>query len=180
MKSKWMLVFPATLGLLLFGGLASADYIYNETITITLEDGTIVQLILSDSEVKFKPPEEPLQQIDMGYLNDPQRMERADLLDKYVDHSQNKYFWPSTKDLEQKVYYYLPPPPHISVDAEGRPEFLFMKFVTDRPDAEGGVSGGILHFLAEYGLTPSRRGSWRRSLPPKSKEPCWRGRCRWK
>ena len=32
------------------------------------------------------------------------------------------------------------------------PQFLFMKFTSDKDKAHGGVTGGILHFLTEYGL----------------------------
>jgi hypothetical protein len=152
-KKGWLGIVLSAAAVLLFGGPALADLIYNETLTIALDDGTIVNLILSDSGGLAQPPEAPLQKLDMGYLNQAQRLDSAQLAQKYVDHSQNKYFWPSSKNVTQKVYYYLPPPPHISVDEQGRPEFLFIKFVSDKAEAEGGVSGGILHFLAQYGLT---------------------------
>ncbi|MBN1918316.1 MAG: hypothetical protein JW889_10425 [Verrucomicrobia bacterium] len=51
-----------------------------------------------------------------------------------------------TKD--PTMYYYIPPFPSVSVDADGRPEMLCLGFV----DAKRNVSGGILHFLCEFKL----------------------------
>jgi len=50
-------------------------------------------------------------------------------------------------------YYYLPPRLSLSTNEEGSPEFMFMKFITDESEDNGGVSGAILHFLVEWGLT---------------------------
>src|SRR5690625_5587323 len=50
-------------------------------------------------------------------------------------------------------YYYLPPELMVSTSKVGRPEFLFMKFMSDEAEETGGVSGAILHFLVEWGLT---------------------------
>lgn len=50
-------------------------------------------------------------------------------------------------------YYYLPPRLTISTTDDDRPEFLFMKFITDESEDQGGVSGGILHFLVKWGLS---------------------------
>jgi hypothetical protein len=71
------------------------------------------------------------------------------------DHLQGKYLWPM-KAGNEKHYYYLPPPPRVARDATGKPQFLFMKFTSDKDKAHGGVAGGILHFLAEYGLSPQQ------------------------
>jgi hypothetical protein len=54
------------------------------------------------------------------------------------------------------TYYYLPANLSISENAEGRPEFLFMQFISDEAESAGGVSGALLHFLVEWGLTPAQ------------------------
>lgn len=53
-------------------------------------------------------------------------------------------------------YYYLPTELTVSTGEAGRPEFLFMKFISDEAEDTGGVSGAILHFLVEWGLTPEQ------------------------
>ncbi|WP_316013350.1 hypothetical protein [Roseobacter sp. HKCCA0434] len=50
-------------------------------------------------------------------------------------------------------YYYLPPEIGVSTAESGSPEFLFMKFASD--DVSG-LSGALLHFLVEWGLTPEQ------------------------
>lgn len=61
----------------------------------------------------------------------------------------------STQDKPQ--YYYLPTNLRIAPGPDGTPQFLFMKFTTDKADANGGVSGGLLHFLMEFGLTQQQQ-----------------------
>lgn len=58
-------------------------------------------------------------------------------------------------------YYYLPPRLTISKSDDDRPEFLFMKFITDESEDQGGVSGGILHFLVKWGLTTEQESELR-------------------
>lgn len=53
-------------------------------------------------------------------------------------------------------YYYLPPGLHLSQRPDGTPEFLFLKFTTEARETEGGVSGALMHFLVEWGLTPQQ------------------------
>jgi hypothetical protein len=50
-------------------------------------------------------------------------------------------------------YYYLPTNLHIAPGPDGTPQFLFMKFTTEKSEAQGGISGALLHFLMEFGLT---------------------------
>lgn len=53
-------------------------------------------------------------------------------------------------DNSTKVdYYYLPTGLRLSKGADGRPQFLLMNY----RDESGEVSGGVLHFLMEWGLT---------------------------
>ena len=47
-------------------------------------------------------------------------------------------------------YYYLPTNLRLGVKPNGVPEFLFTKFTTE---SKTGVSGAIMHFLMEFGLT---------------------------
>lgn len=50
-------------------------------------------------------------------------------------------------------YYYLPVNLHLSSRPDGTPEFLFLKFTTEEREDQGGVSGALMHFLMEWGLT---------------------------
>jgi len=53
-------------------------------------------------------------------------------------------------------YYYLPANLHLSQRPDGTPEFLFLKFTTEKRAEQGGVNGGLMHFLMEWGLTPDQ------------------------
>ena len=53
-------------------------------------------------------------------------------------------------------YYYMPVNLHLSQRPDGTPEFLFMKFTTEKRAEQGGVNGGLMHFLMEWGLTPDQ------------------------
>ena len=62
----------------------------------------------------------------------------------------------SLSDEMTKDYYYLPVNPKLSFRPDGTPEFLFTKFTTEERADNGGVSGALLHFLMEWGLTPDQ------------------------
>ncbi len=62
----------------------------------------------------------------------------------------------------KRGYYYLPNRLRTSVTEDGRPEFLFVKFITDQ--AEGGVSGALMHFLLQWGLTVQQEQELRNKL----------------
>jgi len=53
-------------------------------------------------------------------------------------------------------YYYMPANLHLSQRPDGTPEFLFLKFTTEKRAEQGGVNGGLMHFLMEWGLTPQQ------------------------
>ena len=53
-------------------------------------------------------------------------------------------------------YYYLPANLHLSQRPDGTPEFLFLKFTTEKRAEQGGVNGGLMHFLMQWGLTPDQ------------------------
>lgn len=150
---------------------AGAELILYETTSIVLDDGTTIHLILSDSKAQVKPQKPgninfvPLK---VAYLDDPSLYKRIRMkLKEPKDHAGGNYFWPDSKKMTQKNYYYLPPPPKISLKSDGTPEFTFIKFVTDKSTEEGGVSGGLIHFLAEYGLTAEQEKELARKLEQK-------------
>ncbi len=177
-----------------------AELIYEESVGITLDDGTLVYLIMDDYGVKqARTPSRDgrMQQAKFEYLNKlaqakqrPPRVAHASapppalrsqpqqardkernknqgnlarILSKKRDHANGRYLWPITAGQE-KHYYYLPPPPRVALDPEGRPQFLLMKYTSDRSAEEGGVTGGILHFLCEYGLSPEQEGELKKKL----------------
>jgi hypothetical protein len=59
-------------------------------------------------------------------------------------------------DAKTKNYYYLPNEPRLAVKPDGTPQFLFLKYMSDKEAKEGGISGAILHMLMEWGLTPKQ------------------------
>lgn len=71
-----------------------------------------------------------------------------------ADGSTKKKFKARNRELS-KEYYYLPPNNSLKVGRkpDGTPEFLFMKYTTEETVEAGGVSGAIIHFLMEWGLT---------------------------
>jgi len=63
-------------------------------------------------------------------------------------------------------YYYLPASGLLRLvrRPDGTPEFLFLKFTTEARADKGGVSGGLMHFLMEWGLTPPQEAELRAKL----------------
>lgn len=53
-------------------------------------------------------------------------------------------------------YYYLPVNLRLSQKVDKTPEFLFLKYTTENREDVGGIQGGLLHFLMEWGLTPNQ------------------------
>ena len=58
-------------------------------------------------------------------------------------------------------FYYLPFNLRLSQRPDGTPEFLFLKFTTEQ---RGGASGGLMHFLMEWGPTPALDAELRAKL----------------
>lgn len=54
-------------------------------------------------------------------------------------------------------YYYMPTNLKLSKKADGTPEFLLVKYTTDKDASLGGVQGAIIHFLVEWGLDVEQR-----------------------
>ena len=63
----------------------------------------------------------------------------------------------SLSDRKSKEYYYLPTEPRLSKKKDGTPQFMFLKYMTDETEQQGGISGALLHMLMEWGLTPKQQ-----------------------
>jgi hypothetical protein len=63
-------------------------------------------------------------------------------------------------------YHYLPPGGslRLSKRKDGNPEFLFVKYTTDETKEEGGVQGGLLHFLMEWSLSVDQEKELRKKV----------------
>lgn len=55
-------------------------------------------------------------------------------------------------------YRYLPPAASLKLAQreDETPEFLFLKFTSENRASSGGVQGALMHFLMEWGLTPTQ------------------------
>jgi hypothetical protein len=82
---------------------------------------------------------------------------RFDKLRRDYEHQidKDKKFEPQPKSNR---YYYLPPNTalHLSKRPDGTPEFLFVRYTTDKKESEGGTQGGLMHFLMELGMTKTQ------------------------
>jgi hypothetical protein len=70
----------------------------------------------------------------------------------------------STQGVKTNQYYYLPVNLRLARRADNVPEFLFLKFTTENKADAGGVSGGLMHFLMEWGLTAEQETQVRERL----------------
>jgi hypothetical protein len=56
-----------------------------------------------------------------------------------------------------KNYYYLPTQIVLAKDPQTQvPQFLFLKYVTEEREDQGGVSGALMHFLMQLSFTPQQ------------------------
>ena len=56
--------------------------------------------------------------------------------------------------VPSKNYFYLPTQVQLARDAQTKvPEFLFLKYITDQREDQGGVSGALIHFLMQVKFT---------------------------
>jgi hypothetical protein len=67
-------------------------------------------------------------------------------------------------------YYYLPVNMRLSKKEDGTPQFLLLKYTTDEKADVGGVQGALIHFLMEWGLTPTQERELDQKLKEKVKE----------
>jgi hypothetical protein len=70
---------------------------------------------------------------------------------------------------KSRRYYYLPVNLRLGARPDGTPEFLFLKYTTEKSAAQGGLSGGLMHFLMEWGLTPQQEQELRAKLKAQHK-----------
>lgn len=89
------------------------------------------------------------------------------LLDKPVKAGELTLF-PDLND--DKVYYYVSDKPRLATDANGRPQFSFLRYVdnvrsgADQPEAREGEGGGIVHAVVALAVSPEQLGDARREL----------------
>jgi len=67
---------------------------------------------------------------------------------------------------DEHGYHYMPMSPRIATWPDGTPKFSFLQYVKTGKD----ITGGILHFLTTFGLTPEELEKARRDLTKKDKE----------
>lgn len=70
----------------------------------------------------------------------------------------------ATGEAKSNRYYYLPVNLHLAQRPDSTPEFLFLKFTTEARGDAGGVNGGLMHFLMEWGLTRDQENDLREKL----------------
>lgn len=63
-------------------------------------------------------------------------------------------------------YHYMPLGPRVSAWPDGTPKFSFIQYVRSGKD----ITGGILHFLCTFGLTPEELAQARRELAKTDKD----------
>ncbi|MEX0290262.1 MAG: hypothetical protein AB3N14_14235 [Flavobacteriaceae bacterium] len=66
-------------------------------------------------------------------------------------------------------YYMLPTGLKIGSRQDGTPEFLFVKYTTEERADQGGISGGLMHFLMEWGLSREQKTELQAKLAAKVK-----------
>ncbi len=90
------------------------------------------------------------------------------LLDKPVKAGELTLF-PDLSD--STAYYYVPDKARLAIDANGKPQFSFLRYVenvrsaADQPDIRTGEGGGIVHAVVALGVTPEQLQDARRDLP---------------
>lgn len=60
-------------------------------------------------------------------------------------------------DRKSKNYFYLPVSLRLGEKRDKTPEFLFLKYITEESEEQGGIGGALLHMLMEWGLTPKQQ-----------------------
>lgn len=70
----------------------------------------------------------------------------------------------ATSGTKGNRYYYLPVNLRLARRADKTPEFLLLKYTTESRAEKGGVQGGLLHFLTEWGLEPQQEEELRGKL----------------
>ncbi|WP_394750115.1 hypothetical protein [Spongiimicrobium salis] len=89
-----------------------------------------------------------------------QALDSENRVDVKLDDGTNVILYgQSSNIIGQKTnrFYMLPTGLKIGTKQDGTPEFLFAKFTTEDRAEQGGLSGGLIHFLMEWGLTPNQK-----------------------
>lgn len=63
----------------------------------------------------------------------------------------------SLSDKKSRNFRYLPFNLRLAQRPDSTPEFLFLKYMTDEKEADGGINGALLHMLMYWGPTPEQR-----------------------
>jgi len=139
-----------------------------DVITITLDDGTKV-VLYAEAKAKRRPATGGGARPNLREIADEVVPGREDEEEETAQQArpglgqQNfakplkaQQFLVMANVQPAKDYYYLPTNLHLSQRPDKTPEFLLLKFTTEERAAEGGVSGAIMHFLMEWGLTPAQ------------------------
>lgn len=156
----------------------------NNSVTVKLGDGTDVTMIgVFESKISHEPlsaRRDWTAPIGQGRDAAAQRAEElrsragAPVPTRIQDLVNNGRVFAGRQDFRQVIdarrhvehkkrqgipYYYLPPQNslHLSMRPDGSaPEFLFVKYTTEETEAAGGIQGGLMHFLMEWGLSTSQ------------------------
>jgi len=144
-----------------------------DVITVVLDDGT--QVVLYGQAVSKKAPStesgprpnvaEMTREVvgDLGEEEDEEGAAQQVAQPQFTAPIRTMAFLAHAV-VPTKDYYYLPVNLRLSKRVDGTPEFLFLKFTTEEREADGGVSGAIMHFLMEWGLTPDQERELRSKL----------------
>jgi hypothetical protein len=95
------------------------------------------------------------------------RAQQQVVLDKPIRAGELIVF-PGVSDPE--TYYYVSDKPHLSMDATGRPQFSFLRYVQnaasapDQPDSREGDGGGIVHAVVALSVTRDQLDGAQREL----------------
>lgn len=179
--STSILSFVAALVLAAGAGTASAVVLDDENIvTIALSDGTKVVLYgVADTSVGSPPSGPPpnvqeLAEKAVGVPDSKFYRSKADADKAAADQKAvlkakvlTQHKAPVQRFTKTQKYYYLPPGLHLSQRPDGTPEFLFLKYTTEARQDQGGVSGALLHFLVEWGLSPKQEAELKAKLKAK-------------
>lgn len=94
-----------------------------------------------------------------------QVLDYSNRVDVVLSDGTNVTLYGEAGSLDRKFnnsYRYLPLGLRLSEKPDGTPMFLFSKFTTD--DANEDVSGALMHFLMEWGLTPEQENELQSKL----------------
>ncbi|XLS29590.1 hypothetical protein ACJD0Z_01935 [Flavobacteriaceae bacterium M23B6Z8] len=71
----------------------------------------------------------------------------------------------SLSDRKTRNYFHLPVSLRLGMKQDGKtPEFLFLQYITENKESDGGIGGALLHMLMEWGLTPAQQKEVERIL----------------